>query len=437
MDLVFNHAGGDDYIMQINTRMAAGNLPDIFQVNLIMLKDFARRGLLLDLTEPYKNELLPLSNYLGEDRKVLGVTSGKYYGIPTLADFSYDLDFVRKDWLDNLKLQPPVTVDDLYTVAVAFTNNDPDGNGKKDTYGLTGTGLHTFASVFGSYGVGIDTGFPVIYVKNGQLVSSITDPDAVTAINAAKRFIDAGVVDPDLFANTEGTIQDKGIQGAVGIVRARWSSFVLRDAARFALATAVNPKADWIWITALKNSNNTSVNGVFQVGASDQSRISVIPASLAKNPEKLNAVYKFLNYQTTKEGSRLVQFGIEGVNYREDNGKIEILDTSTTTHLWYYQFLGREELPYLSIRFGPQMEMINTAANEPRIEGLNGFVDYPDGFTASDVQTYVEQEIVKFLYGQRPISQYNDFINTLNTLYNFKAYMDAAQAQLTQVGILK
>ena len=43
---------------------------------------------------------------------------------------------IRKDWLAKLGLKEPQTVDDLYTIAKAFTEQDPDGNGKKDTYGL-------------------------------------------------------------------------------------------------------------------------------------------------------------------------------------------------------------------------------------------------------------------------------------------------------------
>jgi putative aldouronate transport system substrate-binding protein len=434
MDFVMNDYSGDDYTIQINARMASGNYPDIFQVTQTMLTDYARRGLLLDLTDAYKNELLPLSNYLG-DRKRIGAVGGKNYGIPTLADFSYDLDFVRKDWLDKLNLKTPVTVDDLYNVAVAFTNNDPDGNGKKDTYGLIGEGLHTFASVFGSYGVGIDNGFPIIYIKNGQLVSGVTDPDAVNAITAAKRFIDAGVVDPELFGNTEETSREKAWQGTFGIIRARWSSFKKDE--HIAAAKAVNPNAEWAWITALKNGNNTSLNGVYQIGASTQSRITAIPAALAKNPEKLALVYKFFNYLASPAGARLVQFGIEGSNYRMNNGKMEPIDFSNIGNSWYYQFLGREEMPYLSTRFVNQLDVINSASKETRIEGLNGFVTYPDGFTASDAETYINQELVKFLYGQRPLSQYNDFLNTLNTLYNFKAYIDNAKTKLTQQGILK
>src|SRR3546814_8869937 len=43
---------------------------------------------------------------------------------------------VRKDWLANLGLQMPETTEDLYDVARAFSEGDPDGYGQDDTYGL-------------------------------------------------------------------------------------------------------------------------------------------------------------------------------------------------------------------------------------------------------------------------------------------------------------
>lgn len=43
---------------------------------------------------------------------------------------------LRKDWLDNVGMELPSTIDDLYDLIVAFKEKDPDGNGQDDTYGL-------------------------------------------------------------------------------------------------------------------------------------------------------------------------------------------------------------------------------------------------------------------------------------------------------------
>src|SRR5690606_40530230 len=44
--------------------------------------------------------------------------------------------WIRTDWLDNLGLEAPRTIDDLLKISKAFTTKDPDQNGEDDTYGL-------------------------------------------------------------------------------------------------------------------------------------------------------------------------------------------------------------------------------------------------------------------------------------------------------------
>ncbi|MFT4172214.1 MAG: sugar ABC transporter substrate-binding protein [Rhodocyclaceae bacterium] len=60
--------------------------------------------------------------------------NGKYYGVPTSAQ-SFAL-FVRKDWRTKLGLPQPKTWKDIEALAKAFTEKDPDGNGKADTFGF-------------------------------------------------------------------------------------------------------------------------------------------------------------------------------------------------------------------------------------------------------------------------------------------------------------
>ena len=55
--------------------------------------------------------------------------------MPTSAH-TYAL-FIRTHWLDKLGLSVPKTWDEIKKVAHAFTFDDPDGNGKNNTYGFT------------------------------------------------------------------------------------------------------------------------------------------------------------------------------------------------------------------------------------------------------------------------------------------------------------
>ena len=434
------YADVGDYINQINTRIATGSYPDLFWVNKELLNNYAKKGLILDLTSAYTKELKPVADYLGEDVMTLGMVDGKKYGIPNPVQFQYRLDFIREDWLKNLGLSEPATLEDYYNVALAFTKDDPDGNKKQDTFGITGLGLYAFSSIFGSYGVSIPQNsgsVPDIYIKDGQLVSSVTDPDVKDAILAAKRFVDAGVVDPELLGNSGiQVLQDKAFQGKVGIVRIEWSMFMKDEHAE--QAKAANPEATWGPLHIPKNGSGKELNGIWQIGTAPH--MFAIPSTAAADPAKLDAIYRLLNFVSEPEGNLLVQYGIEGTHFQMNGNQVEKINPDkweNIGHVWNYQFVGRtDEIGYLGIRFPNQKDVIKFAADEPRIKGLNGYVDFPDGFVSSDTATFAEEELIKFIYGRRPIEEYDAFVDTLMNLYNFKSYMEAAKTQLTELGLL-
>ena len=63
---------------------------------------------------------------------------GKIYGMAVSPHLTEgEVMIIRQDWLDNLGLEAPTTIDEFEEVIRAFTEDDPDGNGEKDTYGFT------------------------------------------------------------------------------------------------------------------------------------------------------------------------------------------------------------------------------------------------------------------------------------------------------------
>ena len=81
--------------------------------------------------------------------------NGKYYGMPFITQYSVanTLIVMRQDWLDNLGLSYPQTLDEMKDVMLAFTNDDPDGDGQNNTYGYTAEKPGQFDWVFFAYGL--------------------------------------------------------------------------------------------------------------------------------------------------------------------------------------------------------------------------------------------------------------------------------------------
>ncbi|MDI5789544.1 extracellular solute-binding protein [Bacillus licheniformis] len=130
---------------RINTTLASGNMPKV--MTLPDLEDSAvvsalRSGMFWEIGPYFKDypNLRNLINYI-ENISV----DGKVYGIYRERPMARQGVVIRKDWLDNLGLEMPETVDDLYKIAKAFTEQDPIKR-KDDTFGLADRNDLTFGA---------------------------------------------------------------------------------------------------------------------------------------------------------------------------------------------------------------------------------------------------------------------------------------------------
>lgn len=421
------YPSADDYSNQLNVRMASGNFPDLFMVDRQQLIQFSKQGLLLDLT-PYMDKLEQTVAFIGEDSVKKGMVNGKVYAISKSPQIPYNTYWIRKDWLDKLQLEVPTTVEQLSSVAEAFTKNDPDGNGKPDTFGLTGGKFGAFSPIFGAFGVGMPGNF---YEKDGAVVNALYDPAMKNALEFIKKMIASGSVDPELLANSGLQHQEKAIKGQAGIVYLDWPNITKEQFVE--QIKTVNPNAEWLQIAA-PTGEGGQFDGSWDIG-STPGRFA-IPKALEKDPEKLQRVFDLLNYISNPEGgSLLVQFGVKDTHFTLENGKPTMTDkASEVGYSWLYQFTGRPEMDYLQAKFASQSAAIAFANDQPRIEALNGFIDNPEGFNKADADRYMDEEIAKFIYNKRPLSEYDAFIKTLETSMNYKSLMESAIEQLKTLG---
>ncbi len=113
-----------------------------------------------------------------------------------------------------------IYMEELLEVAKKFTYEDPDGNGQNDTYGLSSNGLGPgVGGILISYGASAANN---IILVDGEITFTLLQPLMVEGLEMCKKFVDAGVVDPDIVANDDKTLKDKMIQSKVGICPYSW-----------------------------------------------------------------------------------------------------------------------------------------------------------------------------------------------------------------------
>ena len=164
---------------KMSTAIASGSYPDIFTVKTTQYVTYATTGVIADITDLYNDMITDNGReYLDSDAGAglrSALVGGRLYGMPTLGN-PYDnmlVLFLRGDWLNKLGLPMPTTVDEVFNIAKAFTEQDPDGNGRNDTYGLAldgssvfsyNSGIQAFCEMFGAAPGFWDTKFT--FVKN-------------------------------------------------------------------------------------------------------------------------------------------------------------------------------------------------------------------------------------------------------------------------------
>ena len=122
----------------LNLMLAGGTIPDI--VGSSRIKDFVNQygpeGAFIPLNDLIEEHAPNIKAYLDERPEIaaaLKAADGQMYYIPYLPDGKYGRAYwIRTDWLNNLGLEVPQTVEEFENVLRAFKTQDPNGNGEAD-----------------------------------------------------------------------------------------------------------------------------------------------------------------------------------------------------------------------------------------------------------------------------------------------------------------
>lgn len=179
----------DDFETKLSQRAAQKDLPDIVMNDSSQLGTMVSQGIVreVDLSK-IENSGQLLESALASAK----AGDGKTYGVPYSAQASALL--IRKDWRAKTGLPVPKTWDQLTALAKAFTTQDPDGNGKNDTFGLAvpGSTKRGYASWYFSnflWGAGGDF---IAKQPDGHYKPAMSTPESIAA---AKWFRDLACTD--------------------------------------------------------------------------------------------------------------------------------------------------------------------------------------------------------------------------------------------------
>ncbi|MFD0682086.1 MULTISPECIES: extracellular solute-binding protein [unclassified Paenibacillus] len=312
-------ASGTEYYTKLNLFASSGELPDFFNVDIPSLTRFADEGLIIPLDDLIKNSPNIQKLIKQSDLEALKY-KGKVYGLPVgyrpepFNGPDTNGFTVRQDWLDQLGLKQPKTLDEFYKVLQAFTNNDPDKNGKKDTYGLSAAKpanpqLTPFSAIFGAYGI-----IPAFWhERDGQLKQGMVLPEAKEVLALLQKWFKEGLIDPEFVIMETKQLEEKAIGSKVGIFEGNAFNVDPKQPINLSMKKAV-PTSN-LQILAPPIGPNGKQG--WPENAPAYNDIRAISAK-TKNPEQL---MKLIDWSATEEGFPLVTYGVDKEHYTFDKAK--------------------------------------------------------------------------------------------------------------------
>lgn len=305
-----------------NTLFAAGSAPDIVWS---YSSDF--KGQLIN-----QRQALPLEDLINESSTTYKKLLEEYPGLKKLTTDKdghiyqvgrmnglqpNDALFIRADWLKALNLSVPQTTEELFEVAKAFATQDPDGNGKNDTHGISMSFI-TGALIdfmFGNLS-------PV--VENDELVNGWDRKRDALAFK--KQLFDADIVDKDFLNDKDGSkAKEEWVTGKLGVYGGSIDGIDEMQV----LATLMdnNPNAEVLCIAL-----PASKYGQFSGGLIPPIQVVGIVNAKAKDPE---AVMKYIDFLSDKASMTKLAYGDEGSDHTlNDAGFPALKETNNPKFSW-------------------------------------------------------------------------------------------------------
>ncbi|WP_067843512.1 extracellular solute-binding protein [Amphibacillus sediminis] len=319
------------YEDRMNVTLASTDIPHIMviQGKTPGFLNSAEAGAFWELSD-YLDDYEHLSQY-NEDILRNSSVNGEVYGIYRHRDIMRSTAIIRKDWLDNLGLDVPETIDDLYDVLQAFTYNDPNETGADDTFGLIiptwyGT-LDTLSIWFGApNGWGIE---------NGKLVPAFTTDAYAEALEWTKDLVDQGLVNPDFTTLSPDDWNSVMFNGKGGVIIDTYSRAMQINNLFVDETGSTDPDEYFVEITGTLLSPDGEEYGQPTDGYSGFLAIS---KTSVQTEEELHEILAFLDTLCSTDGINILSHGIEGVSYElDEDGYLVPIESEEAAALKSYE----------------------------------------------------------------------------------------------------
>ncbi|WP_168735614.1 extracellular solute-binding protein [Cohnella fermenti] len=423
----FDTPARESYKERKNLAFASGEYPDLFfggQLDTADEINYGQQGILIPLEDLIEEYAPNLKKFLEENpdvKRSITTTDGHIYALPNVNTVPRDLvmkPWINGEWLANLNISTlPATTDDLLELLRAFRDGDPNQNGEKDEIPLSAPSMTNLRKpLLAAFGLLSNS----IEVKDDKIVFSPIESNYQQYLKYMNVLFNEKLLDSELFSQTTQQFTAKGKSDRIGVFVHAAPHLVLdiSDPADNAKHPALPVLTSEVNSEKVYPLNSSITRGTFAITKKN------------KYPE---ATMRWVDYFYSPEGSNFAMVGdswqwkdadqtqwefvYEGDNKEEYRGKIvpdpglplplvrdnDFLSKEYNLSGAYLNKVTEEQfLPYAQTAF-PLVYF--TEEEQDRLNVLN-----------ADITTYVEQMEAKFIFGQTPISEWDNYVATIQKM---------------------
>jgi putative aldouronate transport system substrate-binding protein len=344
-DIEFQFAPIDSYDERLNLAITSNQMPHVVAVlnpKLPVYINAVRGGMFWDITDRFGSLPTLKANY---DAQTLinAQVDGKLYGLPRGRALTRDGIVIRKDWLKNVginrDLTQPVTLNDVYAIAKAFAQGDPDKNGRNDTTGLLvcmGQDGNLSGYILEMLDVANGGGNKWQEDSAGGLVYTYTTQAHFASLNWLKRMFNEGIINKDFASMRASQFYEAIDKEQAGLyfqtvtdAHERWDNVTKIVQARDPALARLPPteaKAEFLDIITKIRDVNGNIRASTEPGFNG---VLSFPKSSIKSEADLIKVLQLFDKLDTPEGQSVIEWGVKGRHYNLDaNGQAVMTDNS-------------------------------------------------------------------------------------------------------------
>lgn len=422
---------------QFNLMVASRDLPDIIEYYWSVYPGGPEKAIedkvIVELNDIIEQDKSPNFKAQLESNAIYNKQSktdnGSYYGFPMLSTGKYKTFgglILRQDWLDELALEVPETLDEWEHVLTQFRDvkkADAPFTCRDNIFDISSV-AHTFNN---AYDVGL--GF---YVKDNKISFAPMEAEYKEFIGRMKKWYSEGLLDKEYSTNNQTVVDAKMTNGSSGACY----GFIGGTIGKYITSMAQRePSYNLVAVQHPVMTKGDEPN-FMEIQHEANAPFLTITAA-AKDPAQ---IVEWADYLYSEKGNLLKNFGIEGLTYEMVDGEPVYTDLilnnpeglsiseAMTRHFRATSpapGFGQSEI-YLTQYYAMQQQRnaLDTWSKHssnaektalPPITALAEEADELSGIMA-EATTYVAEMVFKFIQGSEPMENYDAFVQTLKSM---------------------